>query len=98
MIPIRCRLLLSAAAALTTLMVATSTQADTLIFYTTGDATLDELNPNDNNGWDTKTVARNTGYGPWELDPLVRFDISWSISVSGTSALTRRLKSLSIFI
>ena len=72
----RCSAGILVCAALIALIAATPIRADSLIFYTTGDATLDELNPNGNNGWDTKTVARNTGYGPWELDPLVRFDIS----------------------
>jgi hypothetical protein len=67
---------LAAEAALIAFILTTSTQADTLTFYATGDATLDELYPNGNSGSSYKTVARNTGSGPWELDPLVRFDIS----------------------
>ena len=50
--------------------------ADELTFYSTDDTFLEEPSPNVNFGdWD-RMVARNTGAGPWEEDPLVRFDIS----------------------
>jgi len=65
-----------AGAALIALIAAAPTRADTLIFYPTDDAFLEEYSPGVNFGsWDMM-VARNTGSGPWEEDPLVRFDIS----------------------
>ncbi len=53
-----------------------SAGADNLIFYPTDDTFVDEWVPNHAWGSSSRMMIRNTGNGPWEADPLVRFDIS----------------------